>query len=357
MEKQVVKKAARKQASPTARNACINHGKTTLSAAIMRVLSQHGEVLTKEYDEIEAAPEAGEPHITMSIALEGSDADAHCVIYVVNGVRGAYETRRGYVVEVDRPGHADYVENMVPGITRWDDAEFLDLVEMEVCALLGHDHLLGDVILVVQDHAPRALPSVAEPNAEDLEVMDAVDCIIALSECLIDPDFLMPAEDVFAIADRGAVGHGGVRREIFKKRPAVPIVSPRPAVNTTVTDIEMFRKLLDEGRVGDNVGLLLRGVKKIDVGRGQTVIKTGSGRPRGKVKGGGGRRARSKRQQEQAELSILELAAQNGCGMVRVVNSPTELQTERQKPPFLASAARTGSLAPSLKVPAIDLVC
>ncbi|WP_050024966.1 EF-Tu/IF-2/RF-3 family GTPase [Verrucomicrobium sp. BvORR034] len=432
MEKQVVNKAARKQAGPTARNACINHGKTTLSAAIVRVLSQHDEVLTKKYDEIDAAPEPGEPHITMSDAHEVSAAGERCVVYVVHPEPADYEEhrmtslgRRGQgdsdddgltdaclarakeydeidaapgegeqgviqgdacvVYDIDvccvvyavHPEPADYEENRMTSLGWREEGAVCDggslwhLFREFARRVVGIGKrgqgdtdgdglpdtarrecgLLAEAVACVT--MSRAVPGVAERNAEDLKVMDPVDSLMALSERLMDPDILMPAEDAIAIADRGAVGHGRVERGILKEMPSVRTVSP----STTVTDIEMFRKLLDEGRVGDNVGLLLRGVKKIDVRRGQAVVKTGAGRPRGKVKGGGGRRTRSKCQQEQAELSILELAARNGCGMVRVVNSPTDLQTERQKPPFLASVARTGSLAPSLKVPAIDLVC
>jgi elongation factor Tu len=165
-----------------------------------------------------------------------------------------------------------------------DDAELLDLVEMEVRDLLTKYSFPGDDIPIVKGSALKALEGDADQEANIIKLMDAVDSYIPLPERPIDQDFLMPVEDVFAIEGRGTVCTGRVERGIIKKMAEVEIVGIKDTTKTTVTDIEMFRKLLDEGRAGDNVGLLLRGVKKTDVERGQVIAKPGSVKPHKKFK-------------------------------------------------------------------------
>ena len=286
----------------------VDHGKTTLTAAITTTLSEKGYAQAKKYDEIDAAPEEKERGIT------------------INTAHVEYETDKRHYAHVDCPGHADYVKNMITGAAQMDggilvvsaadgpmpqtrehillarqvgvpaivvfmnkvdmvdDAELLDLVEMEVRDLLSKYNFPGDDIPIVRGSALKALEGDAEQKANILKLMDAVDSYIPLPERPIDQDFLMPVEDVFAIEGRGTVCTGRVERGIIKKMSEVEIVGIRPTVKTTVTDIEMFRKLLDEGRAGDNVGLLLRGVKKTDVERGQVIAKPGSVKPHKKFK-------------------------------------------------------------------------
>ena len=286
----------------------VDHGKTTLTAAITTVLSKKGFAQARAYDQIDAAPEEKERGIT------------------INTAHVEYETEKRHYAHVDCPGHADYVKNMITGAAQMDggilvvsaadgpmpqtrehillarqvgvpalcvfmnkvdmvdDAELLDLVEMEVRDLLSKYDFPGDDIPIVKGSALKALEGDATHEANILKLMDAVDSYIPLPERPIDKDFLMPVEDVFAIEGRGTVCTGRVERGIIKKMSEVEIVGIRPTVKTTVTDIEMFRKLLDEGRAGDNVGLLLRGTKKTDIERGQVIAKPGSVTPHKKFK-------------------------------------------------------------------------
>jgi len=281
----------------------VDHGKTTLTAAITTTLSEKGFAQAKKYDEIDAAPEEKERGIT------------------INTAHVEYETDKRHYAHVDCPGHADYVKNMITGAAQMDggilvvsaadgpmpqtrehillarqvgvpalvvfmnkvdmvdDAELLDLVEMEVRELLSKYNFPGDDIPIVKGSALKALEGDAEQKANIYKLMEAVDSYIPLPERPIDQDFLMPVEDVFAIEGRGTVCTGRVERGIIKKMGEVEIVGIKDTIKTTVTDIEMFRKLLDEGRAGDNVGLLLRGVKKTDIERGQVIAKPGSVKP------------------------------------------------------------------------------
>jgi elongation factor Tu len=281
----------------------VDHGKTTLTAAITTVLSKKGFAQARAYDQIDAAPEEKERGIT------------------INTAHVEYETDKRHYAHVDCPGHADYVKNMITGAAQMDggilvvsaadgpmpqtrehillarqvgvpalvvfmnkvdmvdDPELLDLVEMEIRDLLSKYDFPGDDIPIVKGSALKALEGDADHEGNILKLMDAVDSYIPLPERPIDKDFLMPVEDVFAIEGRGTVCTGRVERGIIKKMSEVEIVGIRPTVKTTVTDIEMFRKLLDEGRAGDNVGLLLRGTKKNDIERGQVIAKPGSVTP------------------------------------------------------------------------------
>ncbi|MEN9991901.1 MAG: elongation factor Tu [Verrucomicrobiota bacterium] len=278
----------------------VDHGKTTLTAAITNTLAEKGFAQAKGYADIDAAPEERERGIT------------------INTAHVEYETDTRHYAHVDCPGHADYVKNMITGAAQMDgailvvsaadgpmpqtrehillarqvgvpalvvfmnkcdmvdDAELLDLVEMEVRDLLSTYEFPGDDIPVVRGSALRALEGDATYKEAINKLMDAVDSYIPLPERPIDKTFLMPVEDVFSIEGRGTVCTGRVERGIIKKMEEVEIVGIRDTQKTTVTDIEMFRKLLDEGRAGDNVGLLVRGLKKNDVERGQVIAKPGT---------------------------------------------------------------------------------
>jgi elongation factor Tu len=284
----------------------VDHGKTTLTAAITTILSKKGFAEARKYDEIDAAPEEKERGIT------------------INTAHVEYQTEKRHYAHVDCPGHADYVKNMITGAAQMDgailvvsaadgpmpqtrehillarqvgvpaivvfmnkcdmvdDPELLDLVEMEVRDLLTQYEFPGDKIPIVKGSAVKALqagdPAHADAKAI-LDLMDAVDEYIPVPERPIDQPFLMPVEDVFNIEGRGTVATGRVERGILKKMEEVEIVGLKPTVKTTVTDIEMFRKLLDEARAGDNVGILLRGVKKDDIERGQVIAKPNSIKP------------------------------------------------------------------------------
>ena len=278
----------------------VDHGKTTLTAAITNTLAEKGLAQKKSYADIDAAPEERERGIT------------------INTAHVEYETAKRHYAHVDCPGHADYVKNMITGAAQMDgailvvsaadgpmpqtrehillarqvgvpalvvfmnkvdlvdDAELLELVEMEVRDLLSVYEYPGDEIPIVMGSAKAALDGDAAQMENINKLMDAVDSYIPEPERVIDKPFLMPVEDVFSIEGRGTVCTGRVERGIVKKMEEVEIVGIRDTQKTTVTDIEMFRKLLDEGRAGDNVGLLLRGLKKTDVERGQVVAKTGT---------------------------------------------------------------------------------
>src|SRR6201989_2258167 len=289
----------------------VDHGKTTLTAALTSVLSKLYGGEAKAYDQIDAAPEEKARGIT------------------INTAHVEYETKNRHYAHVDCPGHADYVKNMITGAAQMDgailvvsaadgpmpqtrehillarqvgvpavvvflnkcdmvdDPELLDLVEMEVRDLLTQYEFPGDKIPIVKGSATKALPAGA-PSAPDakcvLDLMDAVDEYIPVPERPIDQPFLMPVEDVFNIEGRGTVATGRVERGILKKMEEVELVGLKDTIKTTATDIEMFRKLLDEARAGDNVGVLLRGVKKEDVMRGQVIAKPGSITPHKKFK-------------------------------------------------------------------------
>jgi elongation factor Tu len=278
----------------------VDHGKTTLTAAITNTLAEKGFAQKKSYADIDAAPEERERGIT------------------INTAHVEYETEKRHYAHVDCPGHADYVKNMITGAAQMDgailvvsaadgpmpqtrehillarqvgvpalvvfmnkvdlvdDAELLELVEMEIRDLLSSYDFPGDDIPIVAGSASKALAGDAEQMANVFKLMDAVDSYIPEPERPIDKTFLMPIEDVFSIEGRGTVCTGRVERGIVKKMEEVEIVGIRDTQKTTVTDIEMFRKLLDEGRAGDNVGLLVRGLKKNDVERGQVMAKPGT---------------------------------------------------------------------------------
>ena len=286
----------------------VDHGKTTLTAAITTVLAEKGMAEARKYDQIDAAPEEKERGIT------------------INTAHVEYQTNSRHYAHVDCPGHADYVKNMITGAAQMDgailvvsaadgpmpqtrehillarqvgvpsvvvflnkcdmvdDPELLDLVEMEVRDLLSQYEFPGDIIPIVKGSALKALDGDPKYKEAILQLMSAVDEYIPLPERPIDQPFLMPIEDVFNIEGRGTVVTGRVERGILKKMEEVEIVGISSTAKTTVTDIEMFRKLLDEARAGDNVGVLLRGIKKEDVQRGQVVAKPGSIKPHKKFK-------------------------------------------------------------------------
>ena len=289
----------------------VDHGKTTLTAAITTILSKKGFAIAKGYADIDAAPEEKARGIT------------------INTAHVEYQTEKRHYAHVDCPGHADYVKNMITGAAQMDgailvvsaadgpmpqtrehillarqvgvpsivvflnkcdmvdDPELLDLVDMEVRDLLTQYDFPGDKIPIVKGSATKAL-AAGDPNHPDAkciqELMDAVDEYIPLPERPVDQPFLMPVEDVFNIEGRGTVATGRVERGILKKMEEIELVGIRDTVKTTVTDIEMFRKLLDEARAGDNCGLLLRGIKKDDVERGMVIAKPGSIKPHTKFK-------------------------------------------------------------------------
>ncbi len=280
----------------------VDHGKTTLTAAITNYLAKAGLAQKKAYDEIDAAPEEKERGIT------------------INTAHVEYETSKRHYAHVDCPGHADYVKNMITGAAQMDgailvvsatdgpmpqtrehillakqvgvpaivvflnkvdqveDKELLDLVEMEVRELLSKYDFPGDDIPIIKGSALKSLEGdtseIGEPAIQAL--MDAVDSYIPEPKRPVDQNFLMPIEDVFSISGRGTVVTGRIERGIIKVNEEVEIVGIRPTQKTTCTGIEMFRKLLDEGRAGDNAGILLRGTKKEDVERGQVLCKPAS---------------------------------------------------------------------------------
>ena len=278
----------------------VDHGKTTLTAAITTTLADKGFAEKRAYDEIDGAPEERERGITITTA------------------HVEYETENRHYAHVDCPGHADYVKNMITGaaqmdgailvcsaadgpmpqtrehillarqvgvpaivvflnkVDQVDDEELLDLVEMEVRELLSSYEFPGDDIPIVRGSALKALEGDAGHQENIMKLMEAVDEYIPLPERPVDQDFLMPIEDVFSIEGRGTVATGRVERGIIKKMEEVEIVGIRDTQKTTVTDIEMFRKLLDEGQAGDNVGILVRGLKKDEIERGQVIAKPGT---------------------------------------------------------------------------------
>jgi elongation factor Tu len=288
----------------------VDHGKTTLTAAITTVLSKKFGGQAKAYDQIDAAPEEKARGIT------------------INTAHVEYETANRHYAHVDCPGHADYVKNMITGAAQMDgailvcsaadgpmpqtrehillarqvgvpyiivflnkcdmvdDAELLELVEMEVRELLSKYDFPGDDTPIVQGSAKLALEGDKGPLGEEaiMKLADALDSYIPTPERAIDGAFLMPVEDVFSISGRGTVVTGRVERGIIKVGEEIEIVGIRDTQKTTVTGIEMFRKLLDTAEAGDNVGILLRGVKKDDIERGQVIAKPGSIKPHKKFK-------------------------------------------------------------------------
>jgi elongation factor Tu len=287
----------------------IDHGKTTLTAAITKVLAKNNpKVQFRSFDSIDNAPEERERGITI--------ATAHV----------EYETKNRHYAHVDCPGHADYIKNMITGAAQMDgailvvaatdgpmpqtrehillarqvgvpyivvamnkvdavdDPELLDLVELEVRELLKTYKFPGDDIPVVRVSALGAINGEAKWEQALEELMDQVDKYIPLPQREIDKPFLMPVEDIFSISGRGTVVTGRVERGKVKVGEEIEIVGIRPTVKKVVTGVEMFKKLLDEGVAGDNVGLLLRGVEKDDVERGQVIAKTGSITPHTKFK-------------------------------------------------------------------------
>jgi len=290
----------------------VDHGKTTLTAAITKALEKKGMASFIAFDEIDKAPEERERGITI--------ATAHV----------EYETDNRHYAHVDCPGHADYVKNMITGAAQMDgavlvvsaadgpmpqtrehvllarqvgvpfivvylnktdmvdDPELLDLVELEVRDLLSSYEFPGDDIPVIRGSALKALES-DDADAEEVksvfELMEALDNYIPEPERDVDKDFLMPIEDIFSISGRGTVVTGRVDRGVVKVGEEIEIVGIRPTTKTVVTGVEMFRKLLDQGQAGDNIGVLLRGTKKDEVERGQVLAKPGSITPHTKFKG------------------------------------------------------------------------
>jgi elongation factor Tu len=292
----------------------VDHGKTTLTAAITKILSnvEGSQSLYRDFWSIDNAPEEKERGITIQIA------------------HVEYDTPKRHYAHIDCPGHADYVKNMITGAAQMDgailvvsgadgpmpqtrehillarqvnvpaivvfmnkcdmveDEEILDLVELEIRELLSEYNFPGDDIPIVRGSALKSLESEGNPedewNKKVLELMDAVDDYIQLPERPIDKDFLMPIEDVFTISGRGTVVTGRVERGIVRVGDEIEIVGIRDTQKKVVTGVEMFKKLLDEGRAGDNIGVLLRGTNREDVERGMVLAKSGSITPHTRFK-------------------------------------------------------------------------
>jgi len=285
----------------------IDHGKTSLTAAITKYLSLKGEAEYRAFDTIDNAPEERERGITIAIA------------------HVEYETDKRHYAHVDCPGHADYIKNMITGAAQMDgailvvaatdgpmpqtrehillarqvevpyivvflnkvdmvdDPELLELVELEVRELLTKYQFPGDEIPVIRGSALKALEAPNDVNdpayAPIQELMDAVDSYIPTPERAVDKPFLMPVEDVFGIKGRGTVATGRVERGVVKVGEEVEIVGVKATRKVVVTGVEMFKKLLDEGQAGDNIGLLLRGIEREEIERGQVLAKAGSVKP------------------------------------------------------------------------------
>jgi elongation factor Tu len=280
----------------------VDHGKTTLTAAITKVLSKQGKAQFMAYDQIDKAPEERERGVTINIA------------------HVEYETDNRHYAHVDCPGHADYIKNMITGAAQMDgailvvsaadgpmpqtrehillarqvgvpaivvylnkadmvdDKELLELVELEVRELLSKYKFPGDDTPIVIGSALKALEGDTSELGEGsiLKLMDAVDSFVKQPARAIDKPFIMPVEDVFTISGRGTVVTGRVERGIIKVGEEIEIVGFKPTIKTVATGVEMFRKLLDEGQAGDNIGVLLRGTKREEVERGQVLAKPGS---------------------------------------------------------------------------------
>lgn len=287
----------------------VDHGKTTLTAAISKVLAEKGLAEQRDFDAIDNAPEEKERGIT------------------INTAHIEYQTDNRHYAHVDCPGHADYVKNMITGAAQMDgailvvastdgpmpqtrehillarqvgvpaivvfmnkvdlvdDEELLELVEMEIRELLSEYDFPGDDIPVVQGSALGALNGEAEWVEKVMELMQHVDDYVPLPERDIDKDFLMPVEDVFSITGRGTVATGKIERGVINSGEAVEILGMGAEnLNSTVTGVEMFRKILDRGEAGDNVGLLLRGIEKTQIRRGMVIAKPGTVTPHAKFK-------------------------------------------------------------------------
>ncbi|HUP58985.1 MAG TPA: elongation factor Tu [Thermoanaerobaculia bacterium] len=288
----------------------VDHGKTTLTAAITKILAAKGTASFVAFDQIDKAPEERERGITI--------ATAHV----------EYSTAKRHYAHVDCPGHADYIKNMITGAAQMDgailvvaatdgpmpqtrehillarqvgvpamvvalnkvdaaDPDLLELVEMEIRELLTSYQFPGDDIPIIRISALKALQTTDNNDewaGKIMELMDAVDSYIPIPERAIDKPFLMPVEDIFSISGRGTVVTGRIERGIIKVGEEVEIVGLRDTIKKVVTGVEMFRKLLDQGQAGDNVGLLLRGVERKDVERGQVCAKPGSITPHTKFK-------------------------------------------------------------------------
>jgi elongation factor Tu len=278
----------------------VDHGKTTLTAAIATVLSKHGGGKAMKYEDIDNAPEEKARGVTINIT------------------HVEYETAKRHYAHIDAPGHADYIKNMITGAAQMDgailvvsapdgpmpqtrehillarqvqvpsivvflnkcdmvqDAELLDLVEMEVRELLTKYQYPGNDVPIIRGSALKALEGDPEEEKHIMELMDAVDSYIPTPVRDTDKPFLMPIEDVFSIKGRGTVVTGRISRGKVKVNEPVEIVGIRPTKASVVTGVEMFKKSLDEGQAGDNVGILLRGIEKADVERGQVLAKPGS---------------------------------------------------------------------------------
>lgn len=287
----------------------VDHGKTSLTAAITKILAEQGKAEFKAYDQIDGTPEERERGITISTA------------------HVEYETEARHYAHVDCPGHADYVKNMITGAAQMDgailvvsaadgpmpqtrehillarqvgvpalvvflnkmdmaDAELVDLIEMEVRELLSKYGFPGDDIPFVKGSALSALEGKSDGFGKEaiLKLMEAVDASIPTPPRPIEKPFLMPVEDVFNISGRGTVVTGRVEQGVVKVGEEIEIVGLRPTIKTVVTGVEMFRKLLDQGQAGDNIGALLRGTKREEVERGQVLCAPGSIKPHTKFK-------------------------------------------------------------------------
>ncbi|MFC1570365.1 elongation factor Tu [Candidatus Omnitrophota bacterium] len=290
----------------------VDHGKTTLTAAITMYLANKGQAEIREFDTIDKAPEEKERGITIAVA------------------HVEYETDARHYAHIDCPGHADYIKNMITGaaqmdgailvvsaadgpmpqtrehillarqvnvpalvvmmnkVDQVDDPELLDLVELEVRELLSKYEFPGDDTPIIKGSALKAMEAKGAADSEDCkfieELMNAVDTFIPTPARDVDKPFLMPIEDVFSITGRGTVGTGRIERGQVKVGEEIEIVGLGDTRKTTVTGVEMFRKLLDSGQAGDNVGILLRGVEKKDLERGQVLAATGSITPHTKFK-------------------------------------------------------------------------
>lgn len=278
----------------------VDHGKTTTTAAITSVLAKKGWAEAKKYEDIDNAPEERERGVTINISHQ------------------EYETANRHYAHIDAPGHADYIKNMITGAAQMDgailvvsapdgpmpqtrehillarqvgvpkiivflnktdmvdDPELIELVEMEIRELLTKYQYPGDETPIIRGSALKALEGDADAEKAIMDLMDKVDEYIPTPERPVDKPLLMPVEDVFSIKGRGTVVTGRIERGMVKVNEEVEIVGIKPTTKTIVTGIEMFRKQLDEGQAGDNAGLLLRGVEKDDVERGQVIAKPGS---------------------------------------------------------------------------------